>query len=323
MSLMIELERRIRGDWIDLREAAKDPYSLSAHLKLSAERLRAIAAEVGRSVEEGLLEYKDVILRRAFITLEAVQFQSVRFEELAARERPLEELLFVILLERLLCSGVVSLSREKGPTDNAAEGADVNAVLADVRSRIAAAPAVRNHPAVKNIFVQVALFQKERKKMEELLPMIMPDKRDVFRANFQETFRKIFDSIRRQYGELLREEETARRREKQSREDPLLSLPLDKLALLLVAQAQEVSRLRSTLAFARDDKYKTRGILVSLFKERQHFVDLVDRERRAYASLCPDPSPEARQECAARLNHRLWEEVTRALERLQKVEETP
>jgi uncharacterized protein with von Willebrand factor type A (vWA) domain len=320
---MIEVERRISGEWIELREAAKDPYTLTQHLKFTAERLEAVGAELRRSVEEGLLEYKDVILRRAFITLEAVQFKSVRFEELAARERPLEELLFVTLLERLLCSGVVALSREKAPNGNAAEGADVNAVLADLRSRIAADPAFRNHPAVKNIFVQVALYQKERKKMEELLPMIMPDKRAVFRANFQSTFQKNFDSIRRHYGEILRQEEAARRKERQIQEDPLLRLSLGELAPLLASQAKEVSRLRSTLAFAREDKYKTRGVLVGLYNERGSFTELVERERRAYSKLCSEETGLARQECAARLNHRLWEEVIYALERFQKVEEKP
>ena len=99
---MQELERRISGDWIDLREAGKDQYTLIEHLSLSAQDLERLAEELRRAVEEGLIEYKDMILRRTFITLEAVQFQSVRFEELQAREQPLKDLVFIILLQRLL-----------------------------------------------------------------------------------------------------------------------------------------------------------------------------------------------------------------------------
>ena len=87
--LMIDLERRISGDWIDLREAGKDQYTLIEYLGMSSQALETLAEELRRAVEEGLIEYKGMILRRTFITLEAVQFQSVRFEELQAREQPL------------------------------------------------------------------------------------------------------------------------------------------------------------------------------------------------------------------------------------------
>ena len=87
--LMIDLERRISGDWIDLREAGKDQYTLIEYLGMSSQALETLAEELRRAVEEGLIEYKGMILRRTSITLEAVQFQSVRFEELQAREQPL------------------------------------------------------------------------------------------------------------------------------------------------------------------------------------------------------------------------------------------
>ena len=92
---MQDLERRISGDWIDLREAGKDQYTLIEFLRLSSQDLERLAEELRRAVEEGLIEYKDMILRRTFITLEAVQFKSVRFEELQAREQPLRDLVFI------------------------------------------------------------------------------------------------------------------------------------------------------------------------------------------------------------------------------------
>ena len=64
-----------------------------------------------------------------------------------------------------------------------------------------------------------------------------------------------------------------------------------------------MSRLRSTLAFARSDKYKTRPILVSVYKDKDFFSGLMDREysdllaavRRAGPQQRPGLRRDARQ----------------------------
>ena len=322
MRLMIELERRITGDWFDLREAGKDQYALIEFLKLSAQDLGRLAEELRGAVEEGLSEYKDMILRRAFITLEAVQFQSVRFEELRAREQPLKDLVFIILMQRLLCTGTIPLPKSKEAQGLSPDELDVSGVLAEIRNRIKRDGNFQKHPAVKNIFVQVALYQKERKKMEELLPTIKSDKKDVFRANFGATFKGIFDSIKKNYSDILKEEES-RRLAKENRQDLLLRVPLKDLAPFLQNQAQAVCRLCSTLAYAREDKYKTRGILVDLFKQKEEYFKRIDSEQRVYRSLCAEIGLMGTSDCPIRLNYRLRDELIHVLERMSKVEEKP
>ena len=137
------------------------------------------------------------------------------------------------------------------------ESLQVGAILADVNARIKRNPALRSHAAIKNILMQVQRYNGENKKMRELLPTIKPEMRTSFLANFTRTFDEIIGSIRRQYAAILQEEAAA---EKGSREDFRWSLlPLKELAPLLASQAREVARIRSTLAHARDEKYKTRG----------------------------------------------------------------
>jgi hypothetical protein len=319
---MQDLERRISGDWIDLREASKDQYALIEFLGLSSEALQRLAEELRRAVEEGLIEYKEMILRRTFITLEAVQFQSVRFEELQSRERPLKDLVFIILLQRLLCTGVIPLPKSKTGESLDPEEMDVNAVLAEVRNRIKQQPGFQRHPAVKNIFVQVALYQRERKKMQELLPTIKEDKKQVFRANFGATFKRIFDSIKKNYADILREEES-RRLEQESRQDLLYRVPLKDLAPFLRNQAEQICRLCSTLAFAREDKYKTRGVLVDLYRQREEYLKRIESEQRVYRSLCAEIGLMGTSDCPIRLNNRLRDELIHVLQRLSKVEEKP
>jgi len=319
---MQELERRVTGDWYDLREAGKDQYALIEFLRFSAQDLGRLAEELRGAVEEGLIEYKDMILRRAFITLEAVQFQSVRFEELQAREQPLNDLVFIVLLQRLLCTGVIPLPKSKEGEGLSPDDLDVSSVITEIRDRVKRDPSFLQHAAVKNIFVQVALYQKEKKKMEELLPMIQAEKMDVFRANFGATFKRIFDSIKKNYSDILKEEES-RRLDKENRKDLLQRVPLKDLAPFLHNQAQAVCRLCSTLAYAREDKYKTRGILVDLYKQKEEYFKRIESEQRVYRSLCAEIGLMGTSNCPIRLNYRLRDELIHALERMSKVEEKP
>ena len=44
--------------------------------------------------------------------------------------------------------------------------------------------------------------------------------------------------------------------------------------------------MRSTLAYAREDKYKTREILVRLYDQRQDAIRLIEEEVGAYRGVC-------------------------------------
>jgi len=246
----------------------------------------------------------------------------VSFVELELHDRPLENLLFVILLQRLVCSGVIAPARGRGVIPIPTESIGVNAILADIKQRIRLNADFQKHPAVKNIFVQVTIYQKEKKQMEELLPTIKEDKRETFRRNFQEVFRRIFDSIRKNYADLLAEEDS-RRLEQEGQSDVLYRASLKSLSPLLNDQAKEVSRLRSTLAFARSDKYKTRAVLVSVFKDKAFFLGLMDKENSAYARLCAELGRKSGLDCPPALGKRLGGELVRVIEKLARGETPP
>jgi hypothetical protein len=322
MAPMGDLDRRISGDWIEAREAAADQYALAKFFSLDVDRLHDIARSLRLCVEEGVLEYKGALLRPVFVSLEAMQYQSVSFVELELHDRPLENLLFVVLLQRLACSGAIAPAKGKPVEHISAEHIPVDAILANLKQRIRLNGDFLKHPAVKNIFVQVTLYQKEKKKMDDLLPTIMPEKRETFRRNFQEIFQKIFGSIRKNYSELLVEEE-ARRRDQEGQSDILYRASLKSLVPLLTEQAKQVSRLRSTLAFARADKYKTRAVLVSVFRDKASFLKLMDQEDTAYARLCLELGRKSGLDCAAALGRRLGAEIVRVLEKLARVEAPP
>jgi len=319
---MEELELRISGDWIDTREAAADQYSLSKHLALSAPELRALSEKVRFAVEDGVLEYKQAVLRSVFLTLEEEKYQALRLEELRAHDRPLAGLILVILLQRLIATGVIALPKDKDSAGVSTDNMDVKLILEDLRRRIKENPEFQKHPAVKNIFMQVAIYQKEKRNMDELLPNIKEEKQATFRENFQKTFDRVFASIRKNYADIL-SEENARAAAAQSREDLLVRLPIKSLAPFFNEQAQAVSRIRSTLDFAAQEKYRMREYLVRLHRDRDSMLGLLSRERELYRKLCADIGQMDFRTCAHQAASRFRDICARVLEKLSHLEEEP
>jgi hypothetical protein len=159
----------------------------------------------------------------------------------------------------------------------------------------------------------VQRYNGENQKMRELLPTIKPEMRTSFLANFTRTFDEIIASIRRQYTALLQEEAVAAKARKEG--FSLNLVPLKELAPLLVSQAREVSRFRSTLAHAREEKFKTREALVRLYDGRQVVLKLVEDESRAYRRLCQRIQQEDIDSCAGAIATGFRDEVAALLEK--------
>jgi hypothetical protein len=282
---MAELEKKISGDWFELREKAKNYHALLDMLHLSPVELRETATKLRLSVEQGIIEFKRSMLSPVLVALETARYKSLTGEEMVEQERSLSALLFAILVQRLVAADLLPRAR---PRENgqevSADSLEVGAIVSAVKMRIKANPAVSAHPAIKNILVQVQVYNKEAKKMRELLPMIKPEMRASFLANFGRTFGGIVGSMRRNYAVFLQEEASASRNKPP--EFSLAVLPLKDLAPLLAAQAKEAARIRSTLAYAREEKYKTREILVRLYDSRHQVLGLIEDELKMYRRIC-------------------------------------
>ncbi len=327
---MVELEKRITGDWIVTREAATDLYTLNDYFKIPSRRLIELCESLKAAVEGGLLEYKRSVLQPVFICLEDMKYYSKTLEELESHRRPLKGLVFTTLVQKLICAGVIPLPRMKTPEPVETENLAVNLIIGDIKDRIKDDPPFKNHPAVKNIFMQIAIYQNEKAKMEELLPKISEEKQETFRENFQNIFNEVFSSIRKNYGDILKEEEAGRQAE-EAQKDLFRQLSLNSLSTFLTEQAREFARIGSTLTFAVVDKYKTRELLVNLHHNKEHFLTLIVKERENYRKLCseigktdPDNThgrDDFLSNCTQDISFRLRDELIRTLERLSRSEE--
>jgi hypothetical protein len=311
---MVELEKRISGDWIDIKEKSNQLFSLLEVLALPSHELRGAADTLRLAVEQGVVEFKRTLLSPVLVALETARYKSLATDELATQERSLAVLLLVTLVQRLLCADLHPLARPREEKRTfGVETLDVSAILSDVNARIKGNAALRAHAAIKNILMQVQRYNGENRKMRELLPTIKPEMRTAFLANFTRTFEEIIASIRRHYAALLAEEAAA---EKARQEGFSLSLmPLKELAPLLASQGQEIARFRSTLGYARDEKYKTREILVRLYDGRETILLLIEEELKIYRRICKRTLQYDLEACALSMSSGFRDEVVGILEK--------
>jgi len=311
---MSDLEKRISGDWIELREKANELHTLLDALDVPPHQLRASSDVLRRSVEQGIVEFKRTMFAPVLVALEAARYKSLAPDDMGAQEKSLSVLLLAILVQRLFCMESLPLVRpQEEKRDFGVDSLQVGAILTDVNARLKATPGLRGHPAVKNILMQVQRYNGENKKMRELLPTIKPEMRTSFLANFSRTFDEIIGSIRRQYASILQEEASVDKTPRQG--FSLALVPLKELAALLASQAREVSKFRSTLANAREEKYKIRESLVRLYDSRQVVLKLVEDESKMYRRLCQRIQQDDIDGCANAMAMGFRDEVANLLEK--------
>lgn len=279
---MQELEKKVTGDWFDIKEKAENIFDLHEQFKLSVQQLRNLIQEVRLSVEEGIIEYKRKVLNPVFPYLEALKYDSKHFDELDKHAASLTPLIYTILIQRLIARGTIPIKKKKVAVETEREKG-LKAIITDINERIQDDPALSSNPAVKNIMNYMNVYKRELAKMNELAPNIPPEKKESFAANFKHTFDELTESIQDNYARVVQEEQ-------QKIHDKIDVSPLERydiksLAKPLLNQAMEVSRVRSTLRFAAKEGFKTRELLVKLTGQKEQITGPIEEERRRYLDL--------------------------------------
>jgi hypothetical protein len=314
---MSDLDRRVSGDWIDVREAAVDFYSLNDLFKVSPASMLTQRQSLALANEEGITEYKRSLLNPVFTALENMLYKALTQEELERQIRTLHSLLFMTMLQRCVILGTVQLVRgtESGAPD---VDVDLKLLLGDVQERLKADPSLQKHLAVKHILVQMKRYQGEMAKMKELEPKIKAEARITFLSNFRETFASIADSIKKSYAELLKELRAGSPPEQTS---PVRRVPLKGLAPAITQQAMAFARMRSTLLFATEEKFRTRELLATLFHQRVQILDMLEAELKSYAVLCREHLGTGDGASAVAFSKSFRDELAQILERQARVDQ--
>lgn len=281
---MVEgLSRKITGDWVELSEASLSLNGIIAYFNFPKEALRAIANELKASGEEGVLEYKRKILLTTLNFLEDLKYSTPNWEELVSKKTEVGKILFVTLIQRLFAAGTFVFRAGEDQTVETSQATDLKTILADIMGRLRDNPQLKNNTSVKLILTQLAIYQRERETMQKLAPNISDmQKAKAFQKNFQETFKRLAQNIRKYYTDFLKEE---RKEQTRLTHLSLADFALRSLLTIYTKQAREFLRFCSTLEFAIKGKYKVREICVHLVKEKHAFLALLDQEKIAFSKL--------------------------------------
>ena len=280
---MNDLEKRVKGDWYDVREAFQDYTTLDQYFRISNSDLRTHAEKLQMSVEQGVVEYKQNSISPLFRILEDTKYQSLTAEQIANQTRYIDALLFIVLIQRLFADGVIRFSRRKKTGDDEIKPADLDFkyILEDINKRVGENPELKANPSVKMILLQVGMYKKEQQSLKNLLATIKPESKKALVANFNQSFAEIIDKIKRNYIELLHDEAPPTDDNKRLVE----LVPVKQTVPILTSQGAIISRIRSALNFVSEEKYKTREILVNLANVREQIFDLFEKEIESYCSF--------------------------------------
>jgi len=279
------VEKRIAGDWYDIKEASDNPARLDELFALTDAEAESVVGELRLSVEESVVEYKRRCLSKAFAFVESFKYDSRNFDEIVTRIAALRVMIYVTLLQRQFAVGLLfpRKPRPESKIDESVVGYDVKEILADVRERVAKNAELQKNASVKNILMQVSIQQKELSNMKALAPNIPKEKQAAFYDNFRKSFESITAKIRDNYAVLLAQTDESKQPEQPA--NPLLVYDLKPLGALYLAQAKLAAQLWSTLSYASEEGYKTREILAGVPPLKESSLASIARELREYEAI--------------------------------------
>lgn len=279
---MNALARRVAGDWFVLREASRSPEEIVE--VLGSPDLPQIAEGLRNTFEEGTVEYKRGVSQPALLVLEESRFRSLEHGDLDSIERAFASMVYVTLVQRLICVGIIEvrdLRSDQIPIEDQATG-DVKEIIGEIQARVRAEKGFRERPEVKNILLQVSKYRNEMDTLRKLTHNAPKETAAQIVRNSQATFGEIFASIRRNYQSIVKEDVARSPREVRN---PLLKHELKPLAKLFMDQAQLFQEFRSTVAFVRTEQFRPRETLVDLADRHDEVRQTVENEKTRLVAL--------------------------------------
>lgn len=279
------LEKKITGDWIDVRDKLNTPVRLKTYLKLDDSRLSVVPQELRKASFEGMVEAKRRWTDGVFNFLSRLAHMTPSQAEILQCESELRLVLFLLCLENLFVLGTLKPSLEVAQTEGQAAAPaenktriNVDQVLKEVTARLNDNPELAKDPHVKNVLMEIQMYKKEYAQFVAMSPKIPDDRAPSFFANFKQRIDQILANVELHYQEILNADTAELHKDLIRQEEEVLMItPLHKI---LTAQAQEVSLVRSTILHALQEGYQVRNLLLRLTQKKEPFGALLDEELR-------------------------------------------
>ena len=283
---MSELERTVQGEWFEIRERRHHPDRIAAYVcgfegeRAFAVFARAAADGLQNAVEGGVLEFKRGQVAALYAQLAEAAYGNDVFTELASFVHRAGAIQLVIAYQRaLLAETITPPTAESEHHTNAAgaEQQDINAIIGDVRDIIAADPSAKLNASIKNIVVQLQRYRTEQATYQKLKEQADVTRLELYARTFATTFSGIFDSIRRNYASYLEEHDRAERAQQRSVLVPASRTEAWRTSLL--AQAEDIARVRGVARFALHEHSGMRAPLVEESRAGERVIARIESER--------------------------------------------
>lgn len=292
---MMELDKYVHSDWFEIREKYDNVFSLDEYMDLTVPQLEEIIQSIRLSVEEGVLEYKRMIISRILSFIESLKFDTKQFAEIGDYALLSTKLLYVILLQRLFSTGQIVPGRqekEKDPEEMEEQykEKDIKTIMSELSSMVKEDAALIQKQEVKNILLQFKIYQKELEEMNKLKNNIPKEKLPSFLNNFKNTIDGITKKVQDNYSRILKEK-SAPAAPVFGRGD-LRAHSLSGLTTVFQKQAELGSKIRSRFLFARNERYNTREIFEAATALLSELKDTIKIEESRYRTMAPSESSE-------------------------------
>lgn len=311
----MDIEKKIIGRWVDIRNNSSNFYKLIDYFDFKQTRYLNIIRNLELSVEQGIIEYKQTSLLPVFRLLEDLKYRAVTIADLKIQKENLDELLFVVLIQRLFTSGSLKITDTINAEGIPVDSIEIRTILRDILNRIKENPDARNNPAVKNILVQFAIYKNEKETMKKLADNIKDRASSSFYENFKITFANIFASIRKNYAVILKEDAA-----KIKRRNILLLVPIKQAGPVLFRQAKEISKISTSFRFAQTEKYKIREILLPVLRAKDSILSRINAEFHLYTEWGKGLQESMPGQNADQISLRFNREIIQALKKYMEKE---
>lgn len=285
------------GDWFEIKERLHRPDELYNFLlprddPRREERLGVVAAivhELDTAVEAGVFEVRRREIAETLSEIAEAEYSSEVFARLEELSDRMMALTLVGVLQRALLTGEIAFEVETGEAEPSGsskkdiENAELNEIIQDIKEIVANDPSAKMNAAIKNVLLQLQKYREEAATYKKLKEQATDYRLEMYSKTFAATFKQIFESIRKNYAAYLEEQETKRR---EAIPSPIDGLELRPWVRMITADLEGVSRVRSTLAFATEERGGMRGFLVALGKDKDTHVARIDQERAVAKTAC-------------------------------------
>ncbi len=281
------LQSAITGHWIEVRQAARSLHHISELLAPADERLSQHASRLRYAVEQGAVEYKRALLQQVFVRLEEMSYRTVSSAGLQELERELGVLIWCTVVQKLIAEGKISIAHET-PEEPHNPSLEVREIMAQVQQAVQKDAGVKQDHAVKNILLQITKYRDEAERLKSLIRSAPEKQRPAILANFRASFAEIFASIKKNYTDFAQRQAL---KDAPPSKNPLERYKIGAFAKLYMQQAEQFSRLRSTISYVRREQEAVRERLLKLTAGKQAVFAGVRAELHAYERVTGSRRP--------------------------------